>query len=394
MHGVGLLHEWLVNVCAFMHVGRVGALVKAVEGLLIGGRLTLSRVGRSVRSGAFVKHNIKCVDRLLGNAHLHAERLGIYRAMAGWLLKRCVCPVILVDWTECPSGREHVSLRAVVPFEGRGFVLYEEVHGLRRYNHPGVHRRFLRRLQEVLPPGCRPIVVSDAGFRISWFKAVEALGWAWVGRIRGAVKVRRGGGEWMAAKALHGLATPTAQALGGVELGQRQAHGCSLYLVRRYRQRRGRPRQRTSHSANAKRCRRMHREPWLIATSLQGESARRIIRLYALRMQIEESFRDLKDHHFGFALHYSRSRRIVRLQILLLIAALATVLLFLIGLAGKAKGWMRHFQANTERREPVLSILFLGRQLLQDLRLRLSTQELQTAFHELPQLIHAQCQNA
>ena len=46
------------------------------------------------------------------------------------------------------------------------------------------HQAFLRQLQAVLPVGCRPIIVTDAGFRTPWFQQVEALGWDWVGRIR------------------------------------------------------------------------------------------------------------------------------------------------------------------------------------------------------------------
>jgi len=29
---------------------------------------------------------------------------------------------------------------------------------------------------------CKPIVVTDAGFRTPWFKEIESLGWDWVGR--------------------------------------------------------------------------------------------------------------------------------------------------------------------------------------------------------------------
>ena len=88
------------------------------------------------------------------------------------------------------------------------------------------------------------------------------------------------------------------------------------------------------------------------------------MKLYAKRMQIEESFRDLKDERWGFGLALARSGSRQRREVLLLIATLATLLLWLIGLAAKAHGWMRHFQANTERRRAVLSIVFLGREVL------------------------------
>jgi hypothetical protein len=49
---------------------------------------------------------------------------------------------------------------------------------------PKVHEQFLKALQKRLPPRCRPLLVTDAGFRTPGFKQVEALGWDWVGRIR------------------------------------------------------------------------------------------------------------------------------------------------------------------------------------------------------------------
>ncbi|MGH8594927.1 MAG: hypothetical protein ACREV3_14085 [Gammaproteobacteria bacterium] len=65
----------------------------------------------------------------------------------------------------------------------------------------------------------------------------------------------------------------------------------------------------------------------------------------------------------------------------------------LAGLAAKERGWARHFQANTERREPVLSLFFLGRELLHSARLRLTLTELLDAFRQLPTLIaeHSLC---
>ena len=81
-------------------------------------------------------------------------------------------------------------------------------------------------------------------------------------------------------------------------------------------------------------------------------------------MQIEETFRDLKGHRWGFALRYARSHDPKRLQILLLVAALAALVVWLVGLAAHASNRHWRLQANTERRRPILSICFIGRQLL------------------------------
>jgi len=48
----------------------------------------------------------------------------------------------------------------------------------------------------------------------------------------------------------------------------------------------------------------------------QKGSARRIKQLYALRMQIEETFRDMKSHRWGFGLRYARCSDARRFEIL------------------------------------------------------------------------------
>ena len=89
------------------------------------------------------------------------------------------------------------------------------------------------------------------------------------------------------------------------------------------------------------------------------------MQLYGKRMQIEEGFRDLKSDKFGFGLTISRSKNRQRLNSLLLIAALATLCLWWVGLYAQQQGWQRHFQANTVTDKKVLSIPFLALQVLQ-----------------------------
>jgi hypothetical protein len=135
--------------------------------------------------------------------------------------------------------------------------------------------------------------------------------------------------------------------------------------------------------------RRLHRQPWLLATSLPHEpgAERRIKRRYEQRMQIEETFRDLKSHRHGLGLRYCRSRDVERMQVLLLVGALATLALWLAGLCAKERGWQRRFQANTEQRRTVLSPVFLGRQLLRRYELVLTDHLLHRAVQALRGLL-------
>ncbi|MGD4910011.1 transposase, partial [Xanthomonas citri pv. citri] len=54
----------------------------------------------------------------------------------------------------------------------------------------GAEKRFLHQLRRMIPDDVRPILVTDAGFRTPWFRAVSAMGWEWVGRLRGRTQVK------------------------------------------------------------------------------------------------------------------------------------------------------------------------------------------------------------
>jgi len=369
MHARQVLSRWLENRAVIGHVARARALITTVQALLLGGKASLTMLGRSRSGDAQVKHHIKAVDRLLGNRFLHRELSGIYRAVAQTLLVGHHRPWLVVDWSdfECGRGREWAMIKAAVPVGGRAVVLYARVFPFKRYNSPAAHREFLRGLQSILPDGCRPIIITDAGFRGPWFRAVEALGWDWVGRIRNKIKfLNEQTGRWCFTDSLYPSATPETRYVGRVALSRRHGYRFHLYLVRAYARARGGRRKASHRRPNVRLYRKLHRAPWLLATSLAHEpgSARRIKQLYALRMQIEETFRDVKSHRWGFGLRYARSRSARRIEILVLLTALAALVLWLVGLAGRAANLARHLQANTERTRRVLSTPFIGRLLL------------------------------
>ena len=246
-------------------------------------------------------------------------------------------------------------------------VNYSRVFPFKRYNSPSAHREFLSGLKLVLPDECCPIVITDAGFRGPWFRAVEALGWDWVGRIRNKIKYfNERTGRWCFTDALYELATPVTRYVGHVLLSPRHGYRFRMYLVRAHAPATGGSRKPNNRRPNAKMYRKLHRAPWLLGTSLPHEPGceRRIKDLYALRMQIEETLRDGKSHRFGFGLRYARSGSQHRIEVLLLLVALATLVLWLVGLAGRARNLARRLQANTVRHRFVLSTPSVGRLLL------------------------------
>jgi len=120
-----------------------------------------------------------------------------------------------------------------------------------------------------------------------------------------------------------------------------------------------------------------------------ANAASSIKQLYATRMQIEETLRDAKSHRFGFGLRYARSRSAARIQVLLLIVALATLVLWLVGLAGRVLNLARHQQANTVTKHSVLSTPLLGRQLLLRGLANFPTALIDEALAQLRQLVAA-----
>jgi hypothetical protein len=258
-------------------------------------------------------------------------------------------------------------LRASVVVEGRSVTLYEEVHPQRRYGHPEVHRQFLLRIAALLPAGCVPIVMTDAGFHASWFKLVVAQGWHFVGRVRGRDMVKQGDQEWMHHKALYGHASKTVLDLGHCQYVR--SNPIAVRLVLNRQQFRGRHRlnmygKRRTGRSSAK-CGRAAREPWLLAASPQLDhlTAQAIVSLYAQRMQIEQSFRDTKNLRVGQGLQATRSRSRERLQMLLLIAHLGAFVQRLIGEDAKARQLDLNFVSRRrERRE--ISMLTLARRIL------------------------------
>lgn len=391
MHGLRFLHSWLGKACGSMHGKRRQALLKAVEAVLDGAPLTLTGLGRGLRSRAYRKHSIKRMDRLLGNGRLQRERVSVYRAMALWLLRVGGWVVVVVDWSDCPD-RRFLMLKAAVPAGGRALAVYHEVHPLAAYKNPRVHGRFLRRLGTLIPPGCRPIVVTDAGFQRAWFKAVERLGWHWVGRLCEPVNTRRVGERaWGGLTRWYAQASATPREVGVCEISKRtpyRARVCLLHRPKKFRRDRAAGRSH-GHGTVEKRCRRLYASPWVIATSLpaSGFDAARVVALYEQRMQIEETFRDFKSHRYGYALGYTRNRRHERLEMLLLIATLAMFVQWLTGLAGELRHWSAHFQANTVRTHRVLSLFFLGRELLRNQRFKLRAADFSAALQRLPQIV-------
>lgn len=197
MHALVIVQQLLRTRCPHIHAARLSVILAVVGAAVRSRRLALTELGRAVIGPARVKHSIKRVDRLLGNRHLAGERIELYRTLACRMVGVDEEPVIIVDWSDLSADRRWQLLRAAVPVGGRALTLYKEIHPLAHFANPRVHRTFLARLKGLLPEGAKPILITDAGFRAPWFKAVNRLGWHCIGRIRNRTYLRaRGTAPW------------------------------------------------------------------------------------------------------------------------------------------------------------------------------------------------------
>lgn len=381
-----LCHRWLSDVLSGIHAKRVFALSAVLEGAFFGGKLSVTGLGRAIRSNARMKHNIKRADRLCSNHHLQSEREEIYKRVSRQIIGTNQQPIILVDWSDIDARREYFLLRASVAISGRSLTLYEEVHSKKTKERRSTHNAFLQKLKHTLPVGCTPILVTDAGFRTPWFHQVARLGWDYVGRVRNREMVQiTADTSWIGAKSLYQRATMKAMKYADALLTRSNPIKCTLILFkgplkgRKRLTKMGRNAQNRTSLVNAARA----REPWLLATSLSTPSPKSVVDIYSQRMQIEETFRDLKCPRFGLSLYHNRTYKIERLKILVMLGSLATNFAWLLGKLARSLQLHRQFQANTTATVKVLSNVFLGMQTLRNSHLRIPWRKLQQQIHSI-----------
>jgi hypothetical protein len=352
MRTTTIVSRVLVDCKDYMHVMRWQRLIDLSSAALNGQALALTQLALGSASKTALRHRVKAVDRLLGSASFAAEHLDIYRTLAARWLTGASPVLIVVDWSSLSADLRWHWLRASVVVEGRSITLYEEVHPRRHLAAYAVHRRFLERLACVLPAQqSAPVILTDAGFRGTWFALVKAQGWHWLGRIRNREYVCRvtadqqGAADkksprWFPAKTLYVGACAMSEDLGLFDSTRNKPNRCRLVRVKRLPTGRKHryPSGKERRDSQSKKIAAAAREPWLLSCSpgVAHLSAEAIVSLYAQRMKVEQSFRDTKNERLGLGLTRSLSHGQRRLEALLLIGHIAGIAKRLIGEAAKA----------------------------------------------------------
>lgn len=394
MHAQRIIQDLLAAECPSIHAKRRACVAAMAQAGSKGG-LSLMGMSRLVNGATSIRHRIKRCDRLLGNSKLEKERHLVYGAMARRVIGAMVQPMIIVDWSDLCPDRSRQLLRAALMVQGRALTLYEEVHPLACATSLKVHRAFLKRLKDILPLDCRPIFVTDAGFRSTWFKLLDSMGYAWIGRIRNRDMVRPSVGDhaWRGCKTLYAKAGCQAKDLGQFQYVRCNPVACRLVLIKKKPKGRHHTtvHKKRTRSARSKKQARAQKEPWLLAVSpqLAALSATEIVAIYCGRMQIEQTFRDVKNPRWGLGLSESQTRKPQRVAILLLLGALACYALWLIGLALRSSGYRIEF-GSRKKAATALSVISLARWwLAENNAAMLSRRQLHTALILLRSMVLA-----
>ncbi len=330
--------EWDAGVFAFLdellegdvHGKRVLLLANATLGVMVSASLAVAVIGRSLAQawGLLTRHAIKQVDRLLSD-----QAIDPWDIAARWV-PEVVGPAtdiqVVMDWTDFDAdGQTTLALNKVTPHGRATPLLWLTVMKDDLKNKRNAYEdACLKKLAEVLPSGVKVTILADRGFGdTKLFGYLGTLGFDYVIRFRGNTHVTAATGE----------RRPAADWVGKGGRAVKLA-GAALTV--------------SEHPVGAVVC--VHakgmKEPWCLATSFGGATAREIVDAYAKRWTIEPSFRDTKDIRFGMGLSLLRISRPDRRDRLLLINAFAVHLLTMLGTAGEELGMDRQLRSGTSNR--------------------------------------------
>ena len=313
-----------------VHAKRIASLANGTLGVMTGASLAVSMIGHALAQarGLLSKHAVKQVDRLLSNAGVSA-----WEMFAQWVPEAVGSRkeiVVAMDWTDFDADGQATLALNLVTGHGRATpllwltMLKEELAGQRN----DIEDACLARLAGVLPAGTKATILADRGFGDrKLFDYLTKLGFAYVIRFRGDIRVDAADGESRAAAEWVGKGGRARHLRGASVTAAAQPVGAVVCV----------------HAKAMK-------EPWCLATSKAEATAREIVNLYARRWTIEPSFRDTKDLRFGMGLGAVRIGDPQRRDRLLLLNAFAVLFLTLLGEAGEALGMDRHLKVNTVKR--------------------------------------------
>lgn len=312
---------------ANLHQKRLAALATATKGAIEAAQLGVKVMGAAIAAsnGISPKHGIKEVDRLLSNDGINVWHLFMY--WVPFVIAQRTEITVVLDWTDFDKDGQTTICLHLLTKHGRATpLLWRTVFKDELKDHRNQYEdEVLLRLKEVLPEGVLVTVLADRGFGDQkLYELLKCLGFGYIIRFRDNIVVRDHTGAQKPAADWVG-ANGRARKISGARVTQDDYEVPAVVCV----------------------WAKGMKEPWCLATNLAAASASQVIKLYGKRFTIEETFRDTKNLRLGMGLTDARIKAPARRDRLLLIGALATALLTLLGAACEQTGFDRRLKANT-----------------------------------------------
>jgi hypothetical protein len=321
------VHEFVEELLGDdVHATRVLSFARGVVGVLHAAALGIHAIGRGLADamGLDPKHAVKQVDRLLSNAGIT-----VWQWFGQWVTFVVAARkslVVALDWTEFDKDDQATIALYLITSHGRATpLLWKTVRKSELKNHRNEYEsELIERLHEILPEDIDVTVLADRGFGDQkLFMYLQMLGWSYAIRFRQVIRVTHGG--------------RTMPAAGWIPIGGHAKMLRDVLITA----------DKTSIPAVVLKHQKGMKEAWCIATNRTDLGAAGVVKLYARRFTIEETFRDIKDNRFGMGLSATTIGAPTRRDRLLLLSAIAQALLTLLGAAGEACGLDRTLKANT-----------------------------------------------
>lgn len=313
-----------------VHAKRVLSLAGATLGVMHSAALGVRAIGLALADvvGLEKKHAVKQVDRLLSN-----KGIDVWQEFSVWVpfvLGARTEALIALDWTEFDADDQMTICLNLVTSHGRATpLMWLTVKKSELREQRNAHEdKLLERLAETAPAGVKITILADRGFGDqALYEHIESLGFGFIIRFRDCIVVAdKDGALWPAADLVPkgGRAVMLKQTV----VTRDRSPVPAVVLVKA----------------------KSMKEPWCLASNRSDLSARQVVAAYGRRFTIEESFRDTKNARFGFGMSESRISIPARRDRLFFIAAIAIVLLTLLGAAGEAIGIDRYLKVNTSKK--------------------------------------------
>lgn len=313
-----------------LHAKRVLSLCNAVTGVITAGALGVHGIGRGLAAakGLSERHAIKQVDRIIGNRKLIVDDL--FDLWVPFLLANRRKIIVNLDWTEFDADDHSMLVASLQTKHGRSTALLWKtvVKSELKDNRNRHEDELMIRLRQLVPLSVHVTIVADRGFGDQKLYAfLEELDFDYIIRFKGNILVTNSKGESRMAGDWVGKGG-RMKVIKNAEVTADRYPVTSVICVQE----------------------RDMKEPWCVVASDFRLNGSEIKKRYGKRFSCEETFRDIKDLHFGMGMSWQPIGRPSRRDRMMMIAVIAMALLTMLGEAGERVGLDRQLKTSTRKR--------------------------------------------